>query len=688
MRVKKKIAIMISVILIAVLMCSLAVTAAESDDNVSSGVTNTSGLFVSGGEDNRLTLQTGDAINAAIYVGNNTSEDIYFSGASLKYEAIDDPFGLFPETIAQNTIGGTVPAKQGSYLRIPASSTVPDTAGILDESTPAYQTSGYLILEDSSGNEIGRKQINCTICRPVSELIVSVESETGEVWEGVGNSFSVQVENPTKVDATGVYVSVVVQAEAENWGTVSDSVIFGPMDIMAGSTAGCSGDLYLENNTQWLGPIEEASTYLLARAESTLEFNGMEVPVFSGEDRCEVEYHKAGEDAHTHIWEAERAYDETYCWRPCSVEGCTAQDNKLKHALNFVIDIKPTEEMDGKGHYECDYGCGYESESFPVAYYAPTASAELKEWTGNEDIIISVDAKGGILAEDYPPVEFQNNGEHLCATAAYNAVINMDENGKGTITITNEEVKDMIARWENAGIDFSSCTTISIYLGFANLNVDPVVTEGVIIDIPYNYSPSESEETVTLEDESGVTMTLPESESENMQLKVVVTNGETERYAVEKVVQIDENKIQTFDVSLLKNGEPYVYNGQFESVISLPIPGGWDINRLVLYYYNDVTGEVESVPFSVDIENSMVTFNTTHFSKYVLAQKAVSPSSEITDNQTNSTEDNQTLTENETGNKIPQTGDADDSGLYTAILIIVGFAIVAFVCNKKMQKNR
>ena len=113
MRVKKKIAIMISVILIAVLMCSLAVTAAESDDNVSSGVTNTSGLFVSGGEDNRLTLQTGDAINAAIYVSNNTSEDIYFSGASLKYEAIDDAFGLFPETIAQHTIGGTVPAKQG-----------------------------------------------------------------------------------------------------------------------------------------------------------------------------------------------------------------------------------------------------------------------------------------------------------------------------------------------------------------------------------------------------------------------------------------------------------------------------------------------------------------------------------------------------------------------------------------------
>ena len=688
MRVKRKIAGMISVILVTVVLCVMVVPAAGYEDNNPVKKTDISGLYVSGvwGNSGSM-LQAGDSIKAEIDVRNNTSEDIYISGASLKYEAIDDPFGLFPETIAQGTIEGTVPADQVSYLSIPASSVVPDTEGILDESTPAYQASGYLILEDSDGKEIGRGQVTYTICRPVSELIVSVESETGEVWEGAGNSFSVQVQNPTTVDAKNVYVAVVVQAEAENWGTVSDSQVLGPMDIMAGTTVGCSGDLYLENNTQWLGPIEEASTYLLATAGSTIEFNGMNVPVFSGDNRCEVVYHKAEEDTHTHIWGTKRVYDENYCWRPCTVEGCTAQDNKMKHSLNLVINVEATEEMPGKGHYECAYGCGYESESFSVAYYAPTASTELKEWTGEEDIVISVDTKGGILAEDYPPVTFMENDKPLCGTAAYNAIVDIDENGKGTITITKEELREKINGWQEAGIDLSQCTSINIYIGFADLSVDPAVIKDVTIEIPYNFSEPDTEETITLKNESGVTMTLPEESSENLELKVVVTNGKEEQSFVEKVIQIDGDKIQTFDLSLLKNGQPYNYNGQFISTVALPIPSGWDINRLALYYFNNAIGEVEAVPFSVDAENSLVIFNTDHFSRYVLVQKAASENTGTNNNPDNNTGTDQTGMGSRENGATPQTGDTLNVGLYALILLMSGFMAIASAIVKRKEKK-
>lgn len=570
MRRKRKAAAIISAILIAVLLCSLTVTAAEADDNAVMTARNTSGLTISGGSSPSSgsnpwnILQSGDQVNITIDVSNNTSEDIYLSGASLKFEATNDPFNLFPETIAQNTIEGMVPAD--SYLSIPVSAVVPDTTGILDDSKPVDWVKGDFILVASDGNEIGRFPVDFAICRPPLELIVSVESETGEVWEGAENPFTIKVTNPTAVDATDVTVRATLHAASENRGdTVGETIYIGPVDIKAGATEVFPAELYIERGAvdaiQWNG--EDFSTSILAHAESQVESNGIAIPVFEGDARYAVEYHEEGENTHTHVWESERIYDETYCWRPCSVAGCTAQEDKLEHNLDLVIDTESTEERDGEGHYECTYGCGYKSESFTIAYTASTKRLE-----------------GGY----------------------------------------------------------------------------------------------------------GVTMYIPEYAPDGLELKVTVSDGSEEKEVIGKLMDIEGDRIKTFDLSLLRNGYPYEYNGQFRSTVSLPVPEGWDMDRLAFYYLDEAAGEATSVAFDVDKENRTILFETEHFSRYVLAQKAETTATELTPQGNEQDEGTTTqISEEDNAFGVPQTGDETNLWLYLVLLIAAGVVLVSLYIKKKIR---
>lgn len=138
---------------------------------------------------------------------------------------------------------------------------------------------------------------------------------------------------------------------------------------------------------------------------------------------------------------------------------------------------------------------------------------------------------------------------------------------------------------------------------------------------PATFEVSVVEVQTTISDDSGVSMELPENVSENLELVVSVSDGTEEKEAVKEVIMVDGDKIKTFDLSLLKNGEHYTYNGQFKSTVSLPIPQGWDMSQLALYYYDESINKATPVAFNVDKEKSLIVFDTNHFSRYVLAQK-------------------------------------------------------------------
>ncbi len=332
-----------------------------------------------------------------------------------------------------------------------------------------------------------------------------------------------------------------------------------------------------------------------------------------------------------------------------------------------------------------------ESESIEpdIPEYTPSVTLASSTWTGQSDIVLDTQAKGGNVKfqESYIYVESVSLGG-INVTPE----MNLDSDGNGTIVFKNSDLQNATMFGSNgeAEVDWSKIDQIEISIGFeldgqykskfVYVPVDFIVSE------PETETESEIEpeptEKVTIKNESGIIMELPEGAPDHLELKVNVSNGADEKSAVQKVIQIDSDKIKTFDLSLLFNGQPYEYNGQFTSTVSLPVPDGWNLNELALYYFNENTKEVIPVLFSVDRENEMVVFATNHFSKYILVQKDVT--------REDATKEDTTKKESTKVIDTPKTGDSANVGLYTSLFIISGLCIIVFALlrKKKVSENR
>ena len=332
-----------------------------------------------------------------------------------------------------------------------------------------------------------------------------------------------------------------------------------------------------------------------------------------------------------------------------------------------------------------------ESESIEpdIPEYTPSVTLASSTWTGQSDIVLDTQAKGGNVKfqESYIYVESVSLGG-IDVTPE----MNLDSDGNGTIVFKNSDLQNATMFGSNgeAEVDWSKIDQIEISIGFeldgqykskfVYVPVDFIVSE------PETETESEIEpeptEKVTIKNESGIIMELPEGAPDHLELKVNVSNGADEKSAVQKVIQIDSDKIKTFDLSLLFNGQPYEYNGQFTSTVSLPVPDGWNLNELALYYFNENTKEVIPVLFSVDRENEMVVFATNHFSKYILVQKDVT--------REDATKEDTTKKESTKVIDTPKTGDSANVGLYTSLFTISGLCIIVFALlrKKKVSENR
>ncbi len=110
------------------------------------------------------------------------------------------------------------------------------------------------------------------------------------------------------------------------------------------------------------------------------------------------------------------------------------------------------------------------------------------------------------------------------------------------------------------------------------------------------------------------------------------------------------NKFYAYDITLKSNGVKIQPNGKVK--ISIPIPEGMETSNLVVYRVEDnklikyevTVEEIESVKYA--------TFETDHFSTYVLAEVATADNQE--ENNT-ATEENTTSTNGEKDNT-PKTG--------------------------------
>lgn len=175
--------------------------------------------------------------------------------------------------------------------------------------------------------------------------------------------------------------------------------------------------------------------------------------------------------------------------------------------------------------------------------------------------------------------------------------------------------------------------------------------------------PVKTEETTTKIKLEADTTVIPS----NTVLEVAtVTEGKV--YNTVKTALTNISKFKVFDINLLSNGANIQPNGKVK--ISIPVPTDFNKSNLVVYRVADNGDKTE---YAVTINGDVATFETDHFSTYVLAEK------EVTQN-TGNTETTQTkpVTEERKKDDTPKTGTIASIYFIIPVTVISAIGIIAF----------
>lgn len=133
---------------------------------------------------------------------------------------------------------------------------------------------------------------------------------------------------------------------------------------------------------------------------------------------------------------------------------------------------------------------------------------------------------------------------------------------------------------------------------------------------------------------------------------------------------------KAFDITLKSDGINIQPNGKVK--ISIPIPTDYDTSKLVVYRVEEDGTKTE---YQVNILNGYATFETDHFSTYVLGEKT-----EVS----NEAQDNANENTGETNNtKLPQTGEETNAlaeWLTIAIPLMIFWLVSMLLIDREKKK--
>lgn len=123
-----------------------------------------------------------------------------------------------------------------------------------------------------------------------------------------------------------------------------------------------------------------------------------------------------------------------------------------------------------------------------------------------------------------------------------------------------------------------------------------------------------------------------------------------------------------FDIKLESNGVTIQPNGKVK--ISIPVPDNFDKSNLVVYRVADNGDKTE---YAVTLNGDVATFETDHFSTYVLAEKEIKQNTENT-----GTTQTKPVTEVRKKDDTPKTGTTASIYFMIPVAVISAIGIIAF----------
>lgn len=142
---------------------------------------------------------------------------------------------------------------------------------------------------------------------------------------------------------------------------------------------------------------------------------------------------------------------------------------------------------------------------------------------------------------------------------------------------------------------------------------------------------------------------------------------------VVKAVENEVDKFVLYDINLMNNNAKIQPNGKVK--VSIPVPSGFDINKIVVYR---VAEDGTKTKLDVTVKDSYITFETDHFSNYVVGEEKTETAEE-TSKETTDTSTKSNTTKRELDNT-PKTGeDTNVLTIISSIISLVSAGAIALV---------
>lgn len=202
----------------------------------------------------------------------------------------------------------------------------------------------------------------------------------------------------------------------------------------------------------------------------------------------------------------------------------------------------------------------------------------------------------------------------------------------------------------------------------------------VIVDLSKSDGDSNNKALTITDSRTNIKLeTLKDIIPDNTTMDIIeITSGPTFEKIESNLTEIKNFK--AFDITLKSNNTNIQPNGKVK--ISIPIPENFDASKLIVYRLDDDNSKTE---YQVTAANGYATFETDHFSIYVLGERV-----EVSDENQDKTDENVVGT-NDT--KLPQTGEENNVFVkWLSIVILLGvFWLVSMLLidreKKKMTKR-
>ena len=131
----------------------------------------------------------------------------------------------------------------------------------------------------------------------------------------------------------------------------------------------------------------------------------------------------------------------------------------------------------------------------------------------------------------------------------------------------------------------------------------------------------ETKSMVTRQDDSGVTITAEPSQAKalsGLTLAAETNTAQTRQSEKQAVASIPEAKAAVAYEIHLENTEGKTVQPSAPVTVTLPMPDGWNTQRVAVYHIDPEEGKTEDMHAAVSSDGKTISFRTTHFSRYAV----------------------------------------------------------------------